>query len=444
MLCHVKGLTMNRKKLVSLLLLACAVTELVVFLWLWSLGRPTLTEFVSTPDTLGYDRIAVHLLETLRLTPSYRTLGYPLFLFVGYLLGGREYGPVVTIIIQLFLNLGFTWGCWRLLERLAPMASIPLRAAVTLFSFWAGLGMALYLMTDFLAALSFGVFLYGLLFWRSSTSVLLSGASLALATLTRPTFTLIPLLLPFIAYLTGRATSRVPWYQIVAFTAFSCTATGVSVLYQYRLNNYIGPSPMLVQEVEETLYLATEQDRVASKDIATYKWEFEVEVEQLARVPYARLSPGERERFATQIFRAHLRSHGSQIVLLLAKNFLKYLFVPVESLVQRLTEYYIGTWLYFRYVRPFLFLVCLPIWLLSLIPPIDAARTQRMYYFLAFTLVMYVGVVSIVANMGGERIRFPVLGLLLPLVVWNVQKLNRYLHRWTALQLQTEAVSDAG
>ena len=123
------------------------------------------------PDTYEYNRIALQLFEYNRialqleennkLTSGQRTLGYPLFLYLGYLIGGRSYGMYVVIALQLMLNLIFRWGCWRLLQRIAPAAGIRLRSIVTLFFFWASLGMALYLLTDFLASFLFGVFFYG-------------------------------------------------------------------------------------------------------------------------------------------------------------------------------------------------------------------------------------------------------------------------------------------
>src|SRR5207342_490823 len=106
-------------------------------------------------DTPEYVRVALHFAERFTLTSSPRTPGYPLFLALGYLIGGSTNGAYVIIVIQLALNIVFTWGCWTLLQQLVPSAGVRLRISLTLFFFWVGLGMALYLMTDFIAALLF-------------------------------------------------------------------------------------------------------------------------------------------------------------------------------------------------------------------------------------------------------------------------------------------------
>jgi 4-amino-4-deoxy-L-arabinose transferase-like glycosyltransferase len=246
---------MQIRGIIFYILIACAAIELLLFCWLCFLGQEAFREFVSTPDTSTYASVALQLAENATLISSRRTLGYPLFLSLGYLIGGRSYGTYVVITTQLILNIVFTWGCWRLLQRITPAAGTRLRSIVTLFFFWAGMGMATYLLTDFLASFLFGVFLYGMLFWRSRSSVLLSGTSLALATLTRPTFIFIPFLLPFAAYLIGRFTSKVPRSHLVSFILFSFIATCISIIYQHTFNGYIGVSPIFTQTAEEFTYL---------------------------------------------------------------------------------------------------------------------------------------------------------------------------------------------
>ena len=419
---------MQNRKPIFYILTACIGIEVLMLLWLCSLGREAFMQYIWVPDTPTYTRVASELADTFTLISSHRTLGYPLFLALGYLIGGRDYGLYLIIVVQLVLNIGFTWGCWRLLERIVPDAGAGLRAVVTLFFFWASLGMALYLMTDFLAALYFGIFLYGILFWRTPSSVLLSGTSLALATLTRPTFTFFPILLPIAAYLVGRFTSKVPWYHLVAFTGFSVAATGVSVMYQYTTEKYIGPSPMLVNQVVDTLYHGVVAGQVSETDYTAYKKEFEVQVEKRANRRFASLSPSEREHYATQIFREELISHPIEIITQLIKNFIKYLIVPVESNVMRVTAFYLSEQTYGTYVRPILGLLCLPVWCASMMPPVSAPKNQRMYYLLVTVLLIYILGLSATHAGCGERIRFPLLAFMLPLMVWNVHRVHGFLH----------------
>src|SRR4029453_18785530 len=91
-------------------------------------GRPAFLDFLSTPDTPGYLRVAEQLAPNFTLVPSHRTLGYPLVLALSRLVGGTNNGYYIVIILQLILNLGFTLGCWRLLWRLAPDSGAGLRA----------------------------------------------------------------------------------------------------------------------------------------------------------------------------------------------------------------------------------------------------------------------------------------------------------------------------
>src|SRR5262249_21109701 len=113
---------MSSRRTIFYLLTACAAIELLLFCWLCSLEQEAFRDFVWTPDTFSYnrialqlfeyDRVALQLTEDTSLTSGQRTLGYPLFLFLCYLVGGRSYGIYVVIATQLVLNIVFTWGCW--------------------------------------------------------------------------------------------------------------------------------------------------------------------------------------------------------------------------------------------------------------------------------------------------------------------------------------------
>jgi hypothetical protein len=406
------------------LLTACAAIELSIFFWLCFLGQETFREFIWAPDTFEYNHIALQLAENTTLVASRRTLGYPLFLASGYMIGGRSYGIYIVIVTQLALNILFTGICWRLLQRVAPDAGVGLRSIITLFFFWACMGMALYLLTDFLASFFFGIFLYGMLFWRSRSSVTLSGTSLAFATLTRPTFTLIPLLLPFAAYLIGRFTSKVPLYHITVFIISSLLATCFSVAYQYAFENYIGPSPVLTQNYQRIIYFSLEQKHVTEDDFIKM---FEADIERRSGQPFGMLSRSDEEKYARQIFINALISHPGQVIFYLVKNFVKYIFAPVESLIARLTVLYISEETYFTYIRLIIGLLCLPIWLLSLTPPVGSSKGCKIYYLLLMMLLFYVLGITAITPLQGERMRLPLLLFMLPIVVWNIHGIRGYL-----------------
>ena len=201
---------------------------------------------------------------------------------------GRSYGIYVVIATQLALNVIFTWGCWRLLQRTAPAAGgETFRSIVTLFFFWAGLGMALYLLTDFLASFLFGVFLYGFIFCRGRYSVFLSGTSLALATLTRPTFTFIPFLLPFAAYLIGQFSEKIPRKHLVVFIVCSFIATGISIMYQCSADGYIGPSSIVTQNIERAIYFSLKENHITE---SSYIEEFKRVMERRAGQSFVSIS----------------------------------------------------------------------------------------------------------------------------------------------------------
>jgi hypothetical protein len=409
-------------KPVQYVLASCAAIELLAFGWLCALGPAAFADFVTAGDSLEYNRLGLELAETGTLSRSWRTIGYPLWLSLGYLAGGRTYGVYVTIAAQLLVNLVFTWGCWRLLEQVVPSASTGLRAIVTLVFFWAGLGMALYVLSDFLAAFFFAVFLYGLLFWRRPLSLLVSGPALAMATLTRPTFLLIPLILPAAAYLASRYTSKIPWQHIVVFATCSFAATGVSVARQYRAYGFAGPAPfVLTENIVTTLH----QTSGTGQDFDSYRRSFEEDMARRAGRPYEALSPSDEEAYAKEIFWDEARARPLRVGLRLVRNFVNYLLVPIETTIQRITIRTAGERAYQSYVRPLLGLLCLPIWLLSLTPPLQSPRRQRTYYLLVMLSLLYVLGISAITNFAGERMRFPVLFFMMPVVLWNADYLLR-------------------
>jgi hypothetical protein len=121
--------------------------------------------------------------------------------------------------------------------------------------------------------------------------------------------------------------------------------------------------------------------------------------------------------------------HRGRIIANFAKNFIKYLFVPVESIISRVMRLSTGNdATYLKYVRPIIGLLCVPIWCFSLIPPISAPKRGRMYYLLVMLCLLYVIGLSAIGSGAGERYRFSVLAFMLPITVWNLQIAGDYLH----------------
>jgi hypothetical protein len=158
--------------------------------------------------------------------------------------------------------------------------------------------------------------------------------------------------------------------------------------------------------------------------------QFEQEVAKRADRAFSTLSPGDEEAYARQIFDEQLKSHPVQIAANYTTNFIKYLLVPVESNVMRMFALYVSEDAYFEDVRIILGVMCLPVWLLSLMPPLGSNGRLKMYYMLVLGCLVYILMLSAIGTGSGERIRFPILAFMLPVVVWNIHQLGIHRRRW--------------
>ncbi len=402
-----------------------ASVELLLLLALCFLGDAAFLSFVWWDDSGEYHRAALELAGgSLPRTP--RTLGYPLFLALAHLLAGPDRGIQLAIALQLLLNLGLTAGCWNLLERLAPEAGAGFRAALTVFLGVAGLGMAVCVLSDFLAAFCFAVFLYGLLFWHTRGLLAFAGAGLALATLVRPTFTLVAVLVPVLASVVRFCTRPLPLRHALALILWSVGATGASLAYQYGVNGYVGPSAIVTQNLQRVLFFTRDDESVS---IEAHVEAFEAEVARRAERPFDDLSWSEQEAYARELLAEHARTHSGAIVALAATSFVKYVFAPVETLVARLTGAVASEELYGRYFRPAIALFCMPVWVLALVPP-RGPTARRAFYLLALLLLAYLAGITALNPQQGERVRFPVLAFL-PIVAWNGHAVANFVRsRW--------------
>jgi hypothetical protein len=66
---------------------------------------------------------------------------------------------------------------------------------------------------------------------------------------------------------------------------------------------------------------------------------------------------------------------------------------------------------------------------LAITPPCGRSKEIWAYYFLTAIFVAYVLGLTAINPFLGERIRFPVLGLMLPMAAWNIYNLPAFLWR---------------
>jgi hypothetical protein len=156
---------------------------------------------------------------------------------------------------------------------------------------------------------------------------------------------------------------------------------------------------------------------------------FQREIAEYAGKPHVSISRREEERYAIKLFFEKLQSHPIPLLLALLTTFVKYLFAPIEQCVIILMMFYASASLYLTYVRPLLTMACLPIWFLAMSPPMGSSKKKAYYLFMMILLLYMVGITA--ANPSqGERIRFPILALMLPVVVWNFQAIQRHMSRY--------------
>ena len=399
-------------------LAAAAAVEALALAALYTAGNERFLQIVSSDDSAGYLAVARALMHG-QLVASPRTLGYPLYLAT---CGVIDPSLHLAIAGQLAVNLAVTVAVFRLAGRILDGAGVRARLVVAALAFVAGFGLALALLTDFLAGACFFGSLYGLLSWRRRRGQLASAALLAAATLLRPTFTLLPLLLPLIAWLVARVTTAVPRRQLVGMMLASLAATSLSVAYQYRSYRYVGPSSVVTFNLEATLHHAL----APQQPFDVYRRQLDATIARDADTDAP--SPSVAEHFARARFAAALAEHPRAIVLATATTALKYLLAPVEALpatLARIDRAPRTSDAYEHRLRPLLFLVWLPVWLLAYIPVVGGDRRARAFYLLVMLLVVYVIGLSSLAPLQGERMRYPLVPLLVVLAAARVHDWRR-------------------
>ncbi len=413
---------------IALLLLSLAIVEIVSFSAITMRGTEFFHRFTWEADTGSYTRVAEALAQGNRLIASPRTLGYPLFLTPIYHLFGGDRAPFVAVAVQLALNLVLAYGGWHLMARVVPQIGSGLILTMTAILGWAGMGLAFRMLTDLLGGLAFFGFLYGLLYCRRPVGIAVCATSLFVATLLRPTLTFLPLLIPIVAYLIGRTTSRVPMRVTCVVIAGGFAATCINVAYQYRNYGYWGPSPVVSMGLRATLMQALGPGDERTKE--AWKSSLDSEVERRAGRSIDAISVSEEEQITKAIFREHVQLHPWAIVRGLLISAVKYTFAPIEAFVLHWIHTATPNSAHAGLVRAILIALWIPLWVLALFPPLGASRGFLFYWLTVIVLLAYMVGLSAMHPWQGERFRFPLLAFMLPIVAQNLIDLHRRFRAW--------------
>lgn len=410
------------------LIIAVAMMQLAIYAVFAAKGPEGFREAAREHDTNTYTVVAESLVCDGRLIASGRTLGYPLFLAVGYLLGGTNYAVHVTIAMQLGLNLVLTWGGWRLARRLLPEASSNVHLLAAALTACTGLGFSFAVLSDLPGAVAFFGFLYGMLFWRGRWAALLVGVMLFLATFIRPALTFYVVLIPPLAWVAGRVESRVPWTMTVAATLGSLTATGLSTLYQYRTLGFAGPSSDMAYSVREAVWYSTRMDRYPTFEQAEDA--FYADAAQRLGVSRHEMTKTQELQLGRELLWEAFRERPLRMTWFCASNVVKTAFAPVEAFLRQPLASLLGREgakaVTLRYFRPVLMLLWVPFWLMCYIPPIRAGSRSRWYYAAVLLTLAYILATTAILTRQGERYRTPIIPFLIPLGLRNLLDLRAW------------------
>jgi hypothetical protein len=231
------------------------------------------------------------------------------------------------------------------------------------------------------------------------------------ATITRPTFTLFVIVFPFLVLAARALQQLLTAKHVGVFVLASLAGTATSTLYQYKSSGYLGPSDVVTENVALALCRYGE----GPDDWGPCQARLRDQIQARAGRDVSELDPNERERWAKTILVEEMKT-DPDVFRFMAKTSLKYLFAPIEGVLVQTTDY--GGSL----LRKAIGLFWLPFWLLAYFPPVSD-RGLRRYYLAAMACVLYVAAVSAIVPGAGERIRFPVLALLMPVAAFNLDRI---------------------
>jgi hypothetical protein len=396
-------------------LLIAAVLQAVFLVWLFGQGRDAVVRRICLPDTGGYVPPALYILHGTGLPPDMvRTVGYPLFLVVPFGLGGEDYGYHLVIVMQSVLNLIATLLLWKLLAALLPQIRTGvLMAAVAIF-WYAGFGLALNVLTDFLFGFLLLVFIYAFLLKRGPWWLAVGASALLAAGLTRPTLGPFLLLLPLLKIFLQRKGHYLPTASVAVYAMAIVICSGVNFALEHSR----------ADRCSEGIRVGSVQATLRDNGIAT-KSEVTQRIAELAGRPYDQLARHEQDTFSRRVFIEYVSGQPLRYMSRLAFSAVKYMISPVEGVVSKAVAADDEQRDAFARsaVRGIVLLLGLPIWVLALWPGMARRLETRDLYFFSLVMTLYfIGFGSAFAGQG-ERFRFPALPMLLVCFAANLDSL---------------------
>lgn len=385
----------------------------------------TIRSIAIQDDSPSYIQVAETIVAEGVVPSTPRSLGYPLFLAAARAVAGPPGFLPLVIGLQLLANCLLAAMSWRLFQRIAPGTPNGVCAVFSSVCFLGGLGIATNVMTDLLATTYFLGFVLCWVFSHRRSTLVVAALCLAAATLLRPSFTYLPALLPAVWWLMRRIPGgrRASVLGLVLMVLASVSGTLVSTVHQLRTVGYPGPSHVLSFNLQKTLRYAIHHDGRSQEE---FDDAFEHRIESITGLPIARVAPSTREEITKAVFLDAVRRQPTAVGRQVGTTFVKYLACPIEApvLVAMTWRRGSGGPLPQR-VRMVLGGIGLPLWLLALWPPSIRLRGHGAYYWMTMILVVYVVGLSSLAPLQGERMRLPVLPLMLGVVLVHFESARR-------------------
>jgi hypothetical protein len=407
----------NRTHLLGVAIAVATLVELLAFAWLCVHGRESLVRAVTEPDTQSYVDFANSLLHvTDGPNESNRTAGYPLFLALCLLLGGRQWFYHVAIGLQLALNIALTAFFWKFFEQLLGKQHATEALLFTAIFFVGGLGTALQVLSDFQAGFLLAILLCVLLFGRRMWLAFGGGAAAALLVLTRPSFLALPAVLLLCALIVRRTAWRIPATNLAVIVVLSLVGVGLSLGRDYQTRDARRAGFLVFNARAGTCEkfglggAARDPRKVFEDEVGTH-----------AGRPYEELTQTERSKYALLTLLRHVQREPQRFMVGLLRTLAKYTFVPLETALAVLSGGLYSSEAR-SWPRALLFVVFLPVWVLALVPPLRN-RTYMPYYYLSLLFVGWILVPSALVSGQGERLRFPLLIFTLPLAAVNLRSI---------------------
>jgi hypothetical protein len=427
------AMTALNRRIPPALLLIAALLEGVFFLWTCSFKSDAFEKLFCFSDTGTYVRFAKDILTTHTLGfDETRTLGYPLFLCPCLQLGGDLYGYKTVIGVQLMMNLVFVGVFWRMLRRIAPDVRPAIQIGMSAIFFLAGFGMAIRVLTDFQAAFFFTLFLYGLFFGRSWPWMILASASLIVAILTRPTFSLVVVLLLVLPFAVRRFSTAVPWSHLVAYALCGTLAAMTNLWQEKRSENLVNARMSLPTFEVQCWFDEIHYDHLATS-AAEDRQRSEVFTRHLAASagkPMSELTRKQVDQVSFRILKELTAEHPAKMTRIFVTHFVKSLLAPIEHSVCFWFLFAEKEEEYCRVVRYALGALCLPLWLLCWVPPWGSRKRWAAFYWVLLCTTFYVLAISALAGPGaGERFRFAVLPLMFVWASINFEAIVAWIER---------------